>query len=439
MPPDVVLEGMPPAVQTAISDAFAAARENNKDPEKLATLGYTLHAHAQYAGAAAAYERAIHFQPSFDLIYARAIALELIGRNDEAIAGYTAALKLKPDHVNARLRLAERQLDGNFISNAAREFRGVLDRDSSNPRAHYGLGRCYQAEKQFDRANGEFDRALASYPAYGAAHYALGQFFQRRGEGLLAQQHLDKHREFALVAPAIVDEIDLKIQSYNAGAIALIRKSAEMAQVGNITRAIELLQEAVKLEPSQVQAHVNLLILLAKERRYFDAEQHFRRAVQLAPNRADAFYNYGVMRFVEKKYEDSCRAFQHAVDINPKYAEALTNLGFCEENFNRPDEAFRRFQAAHEAKPAYRLGTFHYARMLAMRNRVNEAIPLLESVQTPVDKDTPGYAMALGTAYQQARRTDDARRQWQRTVSLAQSLNQPAIETQAKALLARVR
>lgn len=439
LPPDIVLDGLPAAVEKAISAAVAAAKENKNDPEVLLKLGYTLQAHSQYAPAADAYARAAHFRPSFEAFYARGLALEALNRREEAIAAFTEALKLKPAYQPAHLRLGELQLASNQPTLAMAEFRVVLDTDPSNPRARAGLGRVFRSQKKDDAANTEFNRALEVFPAYGPVHQELGQFYQRKGVAELANFHLEKYREFALVEPAIEDEMQDKILAYNQGSYALVREAARSVEIGNLAKAVATLEQAVKLDPNNVQAHLNLLTLYAKDRRFIEAEQHFRRAVQLAPNRADAYYGYGVMRFTEQRYQESCAAFKKAIDLNPKYAEALTNFAFCEENDKRPEQAMALFQRAREAKPSYRPATFHYARMLAMNNRINEAIPLFEAVQNPVDRDTPAFAMALGTAYYQAKRTADARRQWEKAVSLAQSLNQPGVEAQAKAMLAKFR
>jgi Flp pilus assembly protein TadD len=57
--------------------------------------------------------------------------------------------------------------------------------------AHYGLGRLFVAEQQWDKALREFKRALASKPSP-EAHYALGCIYFQLNRDELAARHLRK-------------------------------------------------------------------------------------------------------------------------------------------------------------------------------------------------------------------------------------------------------
>lgn len=439
MPPEVPFTGFSAPVEKALRAAYASADGDDENPKALLELAYVLHAHDQHRAALAAYERSLYFEKAFPAAYGRALALQSLGRADEAITAYADALKLRSDFTQARLRMAELQVERNLHAVAADEFRAVVKFDPENARAFYGLGRALNGLGQFDQALEALQTAVRLVPAYGGAHYALAQIYQKLKDSISSQKHFALHSQYGLIAPNLDDEILAEIRKRNAGALALIRQAADLTQRGDRAGAIQLLQEAVKLEPNQVQAHVNLIVLYAGAGKPFDAEQHFRLATQLAPQRSDAYYNFGVMQYGLGKIGEACAAFKRAIDIQPRYAEALTSYGICLEREGKIDQALATLRAAIDAKPSYRFGAFHLARVLSFNRRHLEAIPLLENIQAPVDRETPGFALALGTVYAQAGRREDARRAWESAVSMAISLNQPAIEAQARSMLARNR
>src|SRR6185503_1849125 len=64
-------------------------------------------------------------------------------------------------------------------------------RGASSFAAHYGLGRLFMAEENWQKALREFKRALASKPSP-EAHYALGCLYYQLTRDALAARHLRK-------------------------------------------------------------------------------------------------------------------------------------------------------------------------------------------------------------------------------------------------------
>src|SRR6187402_1568919 len=132
-----------------------------------------LHAHNQIAGAARAYERAAGLDgANANYLYYWGTALAADGRYGDAVAPLRAALKLQDDPA-IRLRLADSLYAGGKAAEARTEYERLIAKDSTFAAAHYGLGRCLQ----YAEAVAAFRRAIALFPRYGAARFALAGIY----------------------------------------------------------------------------------------------------------------------------------------------------------------------------------------------------------------------------------------------------------------------
>jgi tetratricopeptide (TPR) repeat protein len=136
-----------------------------------------------YAGAAAAFRRALEIHP--DLAIARlnlAIALLYDGQLDEAARAVRAAAGRLPalPHPHFVLGLIARA--DNKPDEAAASFQQVIAIDGSDVGAHVQLGQVRLAERRFGDAGALFERALQLEPFNATAAYGLAQALTRGGE-----------------------------------------------------------------------------------------------------------------------------------------------------------------------------------------------------------------------------------------------------------------
>jgi tetratricopeptide (TPR) repeat protein len=103
---------------------------------------------------------------------------------------------------------------------------------------------------------------------------------------------------------------------------------------GDLAGALANYSKALEIDPSIVQAQVNVGILLSRQARYQEAKEHLACAVRLDPDYDKAFYNLGLV-YAEAGTNDSALVmFGRALEINPDYglakvarAAALYELG----------------------------------------------------------------------------------------------------------------
>jgi MFS family permease/tetratricopeptide (TPR) repeat protein len=391
--PDVSTATFLPAVREAIEPALTEAKARPDDAAAVGRLGMALHAHRQLEAARQCYRRAAMLEPKkFEWRYYLGAASE--GR--EAVAALREAVKLKDDQA-ARIKLGEALLATGDDAAAKDVFRGI-----DHPAALFGYG----------RAAGDpayYEKALAVFPQYGAAMFALAQSYQRAGRKAEAQRLLAEYERYKTVAPPLTDPLMDAVRALDRGPDRLLREAAALEKQGQLQAAVERETAALALDPKLVQAHVDLISLHGRMGNAAEAARHYREAVAVDARAFDAHYNYGVFCYGAGRRDEAREAFVKALEINPNHAEARNNLGMILQEQGRLPEAAREFQKAIDARPDLRLARFHLGRIYANQQRWPEAIAQLQRAAEGDEEATPTYLYALGATQARAGQREAAR------------------------------
>jgi Tfp pilus assembly protein PilF len=123
-----------------------------------------------------------------------AIALLALGRMDEALAGFDAALARDPSHVYALFnRGLGRKRAG--LPGAEADFARVHEIDPEDPDALYQLAAARMDRRDHAGARAAFELLLQKDPAYLSAYFALGRVLLLLGEREKAKVYLDRFQE----------------------------------------------------------------------------------------------------------------------------------------------------------------------------------------------------------------------------------------------------
>ena len=106
----------------------------------------------------------------------------------------TRAHELSPGDIRVSLLLGLTCVDEGDTERAKDLLHNATKLGGSSFAAHYGLGRLFMAEENWQKALSEFKRALATKPSP-EAHYALGCLYYRLAKDALAARHLKKATE----------------------------------------------------------------------------------------------------------------------------------------------------------------------------------------------------------------------------------------------------
>src|SRR5262245_9543272 len=97
-------------------------------------------------------------------------------------------------------------------------------------------------------------------------------------------------------------------------------------QRDDIATAIQQLEQACLIDPSDYEAHLYLGAAYGKANRHLDAINSVTKAVQLQPSNAQARYNLGIAMESGGYKEQAIQAMQQALTLQPGYTKAQEAL-----------------------------------------------------------------------------------------------------------------
>ncbi|MFL6215306.1 MAG: tetratricopeptide repeat protein [Blastocatellia bacterium] len=114
----------------------------------------------------------------------------------------------------------------------------------------------------------------------------------------------------------------------------LYKEALDSIQAGNSKKAIEQLNEALKLLPTFVPALNELGLQYMRQKQYDKAEPPLRKAVELMPDAFTPQLNFGILMTQKKDYVTAATALERAVQKESSsgvahfhFGKALVNLG----------------------------------------------------------------------------------------------------------------
>lgn len=145
--------------------------------------------------------------------------------------------------------------------------------------------------------------------------------------GLFAYQMGRNKNAINLIENAIKINPGVSSYHYNLGVV--------LGASGDLEKAAKAYQQAIRCKPEYVEAFINLGNIQQKKGQINEAVESYKNAVLLKPDCAEAHNNLGNVQ----NYDVAIECYKRALEINPKYIEALGNLAELLERWNRLDEA----------------------------------------------------------------------------------------------------
>jgi tetratricopeptide (TPR) repeat protein len=218
------------------------------------------------------------------------------------------------------------------------------------------------------------DAREESYRANNLGVALLEQFKHREGaEQFRRALKLDPHNALA--------QINLAIALYNVPDVDAARKEAEAA---------------VALAPDSPQPHYILGLIAKQQGRVEDALASFRRVLRIDPRDVGTNVQIGQLLMQQRKYEEAAAAFRVALAEEPYNGTALYNLGTALLRAGQREEGqadVQRFQLLRTSGAATVIGQNYLE-----QGRYAEAVTSTGAEPELVDKRTPDVTFADATA-----------------------------------------
>ncbi len=286
-------------------------------PECALDRAIALHQAGDLEGAAREYKACVAADP--DRVEVRSnlgVVLAGLGRYQEAIDQYRAAIKLATTEIAGRLRfnLALAYYKSSQIPEAVREFQALHSANPGDLRIALLLGDCYLQTGQFPRAIDLLTPMTAPPGEQDALDYVLGMALIRGGRAAEGQVHVDR------------------ILRRGETAEGHFLLGSALFMDGNYPGAVQEFAKAAALNPKvpSLQSYYGRALLFTGDAD--GAEAAFRKELALNPNDFDANFQLAAILSQRGKTAEARPLLEHAAELRPESAEARAAL---EHGFSR--------------------------------------------------------------------------------------------------------
>jgi len=318
----------------------------DQDPQLLVALGEARMRQGDYAGALAAYEKALKVKPeSGDALTGQVRALVVLGRKQEALDRAHEAMNKWTGEVWPRMALVALYKETGELQKAFEALRnGLIAKDKWEEGYVYLADLLVRAEKK-EEARQILITGLQKVPTSvpiraGLAALEIGA----RGPEVAAKILEPLAKEFEAKysrMPEQLPELRPYMPSIRIYSLSLYR-------MGKTAEALKWGMMLWSLDPTDVANANNMAWILATERRDFDrARELIDRCRRLVPNHPQVLDTAGWIEFLDKRYEEAIESFLASIKYGDN-AEARYHLGRVYEAIERPDEAREEYKKALE-------------------------------------------------------------------------------------------
>ncbi len=177
-------------------------------------------------------------------------------------------------------------------------------------------------------------------------------------------------------------------QAQNADLFNLLGVVAH--QRGRYAEAVDLIGQAIEIDPSIASFHANLGTSLKALGQFDLAVECFDKAIALKPDYAQAHYNRGNTLRELKKLDAAVNCYDKAIALKPDYADAYLNRAISLQELEQLEAALESYDKSIELKA-------DKAEAFCNRGMVLKALKLLDAAVLSYDK-----AIALNPEYAEA-------------------------------------
>jgi tetratricopeptide (TPR) repeat protein len=279
------------------------------------------------------------------------------------------------------------------------QLKQAVAQEGRNGQLHDQLGSLYAIERNWEPAEQQFREAITLTDDSATAHLHLGLV-------LSAEQKagaVDEWMKAYSLAPA-----DPRVALAAGRAIA---------DAGNDSQALPILEHAVQLDQKSVDARYQLALVLQRLDRTKDAIELLKQVVEADPKNSGALTNLGTALAQVHDATEGIPFLTRAIALSPKDATAHQDLAAAYIQVNQIDDAVGELKTAIKLAPNspqlhYDLGTAY-----KLQDNAADAIPELETAEK---LNPSGYepAYVLGLLYMQVGHYAEAARQLESSLKL---------------------
>lgn len=328
-------------------------------------LGYAAARRADFARAVVAYKRASELKEDGQTSINLGIALQKLGRLDEAAAALRKGISLNTGDKAAHAALGSIEVQRQNFTSAVSVLETAKKLDPNNYGVLANLAYAYSKSGRAADAATAYGQA-ADLAANGADGATPGDVTARYNQGVvLAQQNnfdgaLAAYEKVLAVNPKYLDAL------LNAGYV--------LFQKGNYAAAAERFKTATEVDPKSSVAWTNLGSACSKKKDEKGAITAWQQAASLDANDYDVRNYLANALLSQGRDEEALAVFAEMAKLKPGEPGPSNAIGVAYMKANKLEEAFQAFKAAIKAEPGSAQAHNNLGVVYERRGQLNEAI-----------------------------------------------------------------
>ena len=297
------------------ADRFRKAAElNPKLTEALLGVGVCQLHEGKAADALASFETVLAVKQGYDKAeYGKAVALHLLGRDEEAMQGY---LRVLPGNGN------NAELLTSLIGLAIKKGDDTKAKEYCDKLLKVRPGARIAFEGQVAAAIGKNDYKAAAQQGAQLTRIAPESFEAWFNLGIAYQ----KTNRVEQAGQAYSEAIKLRPESETA----FTNLGTTLQERSDLAGARKAYEKALQINPGHVNAWWNLAIVHERLGNIEEAEQCVEKVVENEPEREDAWFRLGFFRLLRGDHKGSIEPLRNCVSTRPDWLEALIDLGIAQ-------------------------------------------------------------------------------------------------------------
>ena len=130
--------------------------------------------------------------------------------------------------------------------------------------------------------------------------------------------------------------------------LALIEKKLE-----KYSKAINLLQKSIQINPNVIEAHINLGNIFQLLNNHNKAIDYYKNALNINKNFEGIYFNLGNSYMSLEKFTEAATNYKKSIEINPKFYRSFNNLGLLERINENYEFAVDNYKKSISINPNY--------------------------------------------------------------------------------------
>lgn len=235
-----------------------------------------------------------------------------------------SVLQIRPRHVGAIVQLGRLHLMRGAVSDAQAAFRMAIEGAGGSPEAYDLCAYACLRARQLDLALAYANAGVTAAPTHPSLNNTLGLIYMDK------QQPTDAEAAFRRAVQGD--------PSGNKGTAARLNLAVLLLSVAKVDAALEVLNEAILVAPTNADLHYNRGLALhvvarreTSQPKYAEARQEYEKTIGIDPTHPKAHCNLGVILEVEGDTPGAIEHYRKALELDPSFVTAARNLASAYE------------------------------------------------------------------------------------------------------------